>query len=136
VGRTVTFDLDGVVYEAVTDGDGRASVTVPPTSRGRDQQVTVTFPGDEVYAPSVTHALVRWDPSGRGGGGAGGAGAGATGAGSGGASAGVPAAGRAGVGGFALALGVLGLLAIALVGGKRQHLRASLQATSEARPAR
>jgi hypothetical protein len=55
VGRTVTFTLEGVegTFDGVTDGSGRAEVTVP-TGKGKspDRMATYRFAGDADFAPS------------------------------------------------------------------------------------
>jgi hypothetical protein len=59
-GKEIHFTVDGGTYPATTDATGTAQVDVSVPGHGKSQLVTVSFDGDEEFAPSQTTTTVWW----------------------------------------------------------------------------
>lgn len=59
-GRTITFAIGSDTLNAVTDGQGAASVayTIPAGAGAGNRSITVTFAGDATYTPSAVSATL------------------------------------------------------------------------------
>ena len=60
VGETITFEIAGRSYPAVTGQDGVATATATVADHGRSQVVWARFAGSEDLLPSGTSATVTW----------------------------------------------------------------------------
>ncbi|MEA2499369.1 MAG: hypothetical protein QOH26_1774, partial [Actinomycetota bacterium] len=62
-GRTVTFDVGGRKFTAVTNGAGLAAVDAAIPNHGKSQPVTANFAGDDLFDGSSTSATITWGKS-------------------------------------------------------------------------